>query len=53
MNSLVNQSKVTKVELEKLVGGNEKEENSKKKINHENTKNDVATVKERGQLGFA
>lgn len=52
MNSLVNQSKVLNADDEKGVGGNDKKEHSKKKINHGNTKDDAASVKEKGHLGF-
>ncbi|KAL3506237.1 hypothetical protein ACH5RR_031619 [Cinchona calisaya] len=51
MNSLVNQTKVPNVEEDKGVGGNEKKENLKKKINYGNKKNDD-TAKEKGHLGF-
>ncbi|KAG8369786.1 hypothetical protein BUALT_Bualt14G0049900 [Buddleja alternifolia] len=55
MNTLFNQSKASNVEEDKGVGGNENNENSKKKINHgidKNDKNDAAPIKERGHLGF-
>ncbi|XP_049344438.1 auxin-responsive protein IAA13-like isoform X1 [Solanum verrucosum] len=52
MNSLVNQSKVLNADDDKGVGGNDKKEHSKKKINHGNSKDDAASVKEKGHLGF-
>ncbi|KAK4356946.1 hypothetical protein RND71_022556 [Anisodus tanguticus] len=52
MNSLVNQSKVLNADEDKGVGGNDKKEHLKKKINHGNTKDDAASAKEKGNLGF-
>ncbi|KAK4341637.1 hypothetical protein RND71_040138 [Anisodus tanguticus] len=54
MNTLVNQSKVLNADEDKGFGGNDKKEhsNSKKKINHGNTKDDPASTKEKGHLGF-
>ncbi|XP_075512170.1 auxin-responsive protein IAA13 isoform X1 [Primulina tabacum] len=43
MNTLVNQVKNSSIEEDKGVGGNEKNENSKKKINHGSNKNDTCT----------
>ncbi|PIN16954.1 hypothetical protein CDL12_10388 [Handroanthus impetiginosus] len=51
MNTLFNQAKTSNVEEDKGVGGNENDEQSKKKMNHGNDKNDVV-VKERGNVGF-
>lgn len=51
MNSLVNQAKAATDDEDKRVGGNEKTNDSKKKINHGSNKND-STIKERGHLGF-
>lgn len=51
MNTLVNQAKTSNAEDGEGVGRDEKKENSKKKINHGNDKND-SNIKERDHLGF-
>ncbi|CAA2992083.1 auxin-responsive IAA13-like [Olea europaea subsp. europaea] len=51
MNTLVNQAKTSNTEDGEGVGRDEKKENSKKKINHGNDKND-STIKERDHLGY-
>ncbi|CAN4120629.1 unnamed protein product [Withania somnifera] len=52
MNSLVNQPKVLNADEDKGVSGSDKKEHSKKKINHGNIKDDAASVKEKGHLGY-
>ncbi|XP_019181485.1 PREDICTED: auxin-responsive protein IAA13-like [Ipomoea nil] len=52
MNSLVNQGKTLNAEDDKGMGGDEKKENSKKKMNHGNNSDDGCGVKEKGSLGF-
>ncbi|KAA8527819.1 hypothetical protein F0562_035312 [Nyssa sinensis] len=52
MNSLVNQAKTTNAEEDKVIGGNDKNNDTlHKKVNHGKGKTDTA-VKEKGHLGF-